>query len=54
MGFPIQADGVSTTVPGLHFMGVHFMRKRASATLMGVGEDAGVVAERMAGSHQLA
>ena len=54
MGFPIQVDGESTTVPGLHFMGVHFMRKRSSATLMGVGEDASIVAERMAQTRQAA
>jgi putative flavoprotein involved in K+ transport len=44
-GFPIQQDGSSTVVPGLHFMGVHFQRKRKSATLLGVGEDATVLAE---------
>jgi len=48
-GFPIQRDGSSTTVPGLHFMGVHFQRKRKSATLLGVGEDAIVLAETIAG-----
>ncbi len=47
MGFPIQHDGSSTVVPGLHFMGVHFQRKRASAGLFGVGEDAQVLANRM-------
>jgi putative flavoprotein involved in K+ transport len=47
-GFPIQQDGSSTVVPGLHFMGVHFQRKRKSATLLGVGEDATVLAERIA------
>ena len=47
MGFPIQQDGSSTVVPGLHFMGVHFQRKRASATLLGVGEDARVLANGM-------
>ena len=46
-GFPIQIDGSSTVVPGLHFMGVHFQRKRKSATLFGVAEDAAVLAERM-------
>ncbi len=48
-GFPIQQDGSSTTVPGLHFMGVHFQRKRKSATLLGGGEDAIVLAETIAG-----
>ncbi len=45
LGFPIQCDGSSTVVPGLHFMGVHFQRKRKSATFIGVGEDAAVLAE---------
>jgi putative flavoprotein involved in K+ transport len=44
-GFPIQLDGSSTIVPGLHFMGVHFQRTRKSATFLGVAEDAAVLAE---------
>jgi len=48
-GFPVQEDGASTVVPGLHFVGVHFLRKRKSALLIGVGEDAAIVAERVAG-----
>lgn len=47
-GFPVQQNGSSTTVPGMHFMGVHFQRKRKSATLLGVGEDATVLAETIA------
>ena len=47
-GFPIQQDGSSSTVPGLHFMGVHFQRKRKSATLLGVGEDATILAQAIA------
>ncbi|HSS61172.1 MAG TPA: NAD(P)-binding domain-containing protein [Candidatus Limnocylindrales bacterium] len=47
MGFPIQVDGQSS-VPGLYFMGVHFMRKAQSAVLYGVGEDAEVVATDIA------
>jgi putative flavoprotein involved in K+ transport len=46
-GYPLQEDGTSTAVPGLHFMGVPFQRKRVSASLMGVGEDAAVLAEHM-------
>ena len=46
MGFPIQTDGRSE-VPGLYFMGVHFMRKAQSAVLYGVGEDADVVAKHI-------
>jgi putative flavoprotein involved in K+ transport len=48
MGFPIQVDGASTVVPGLYFCGVHFLRKRKSSLLLGVGEDAAIVASRMA------
>jgi putative flavoprotein involved in K+ transport len=32
-------------VPGLYFCGVHFLRKRQSSLLFGVGEDAAIVAE---------
>jgi len=48
MGFPLQVDGASATVPGLYFCGVHFLRKRKSSLLMGVGEDAAIVAEMIA------
>lgn len=53
-GFPIQTDGSSTTVPGLHFMGVHFQRKLKSATLLGVAEDAEILAERIVASRSSA
>jgi putative flavoprotein involved in K+ transport len=46
-GFPIQHDGASTLVPGLYFVGVHFMRKRKSSLLIGVGEDAAIVARQI-------
>ena len=46
-GFPIQRDGVSSVVPGLYFMGVHFLRKRKSATFLGVAEDAAVLADKI-------
>jgi putative flavoprotein involved in K+ transport len=46
-GFPITADG-TTAVPGLYFCGVHFMRRRSSALLMGVGQDATLVADAVA------
>jgi putative flavoprotein involved in K+ transport len=49
-GFPIQQDGSSTVVRGLHFMGVHFQRSRKSATLLGVAEDATVLARTLAAS----
>src|SRR5437879_500429 len=50
MGFPIQVDG-RTNVPGLYFVGVHFLRKLKSAILYGVGEDAQVVAEHIVGAR---
>lgn len=49
-GFPIQRNGRSSVVPGLHFIGVHFLRKRKSSLLIGVGEDAAIVAEEIAAS----
>lgn len=49
LGFPIHLDGECTTAPGLHFVGVHFLRKRKSSLLIGVGEDAAITAARIAG-----
>src|SRR6516164_6996219 len=43
-GFPIVDDALATAVPGLYFCGVHFLRKRRSSLLFGVGEDAAIVA----------
>jgi len=43
-GFPLHADGKSLAAPGLFFVGVHFLRKRKSSLLYGVGEDAAIVA----------
>ncbi len=48
MGFPLQRNGASSVAPGLFFAGVHFLRKRKSSLLCGVGEDAAVVADRVA------
>ena len=50
MGFPVQVDG-RTSVPGLYFVGVNWMRKMKSAVLYGVGEDAEVVARHIVGNH---
>jgi len=49
-GFPIHREGASTVVPGLFFVGVHFLRKRKSTALIGVGEDAAIVAHQIAES----
>ncbi len=49
-GFPLHVDGASTVIRGLWFVGVHFLRARKSALLLGVGEDAAVVARDVAES----
>jgi glycine/D-amino acid oxidase-like deaminating enzyme len=51
-GFPLHEDGMSVAAPGLYFVGVHFLRKRKSSLLFGVGEDAALVAESIATSRQ--
>jgi putative flavoprotein involved in K+ transport len=48
LGFPIHEEGASTAVDGLYFVGVHFLRKRKSSLLIGVGEDAAIVARAIA------
>jgi putative flavoprotein involved in K+ transport len=48
MGFPVQENGANPTIPGLYFCGVHFLRKRKSSLLIGVGEDAAIVAASIA------
>jgi putative flavoprotein involved in K+ transport len=48
LGFPIQENGASSVVDGLYFVGVHFLRKRKSSLLIGVGEDAAIVARAIA------
>ena len=52
MGFPVEQDGASLAAPGLYFCGVHFMRKRKSGLLIGVGEDAAIVARAIAARAQ--
>ena len=44
-GFPVHHEGASTVMPNLYFVGVHFLRKRKSSLLYGVGEDAAIVAD---------
>jgi putative flavoprotein involved in K+ transport len=47
LGFPIHEEAASTVAPGLFFVGVHFLRKRKSSLLNGVGEDAAIVARQI-------
>ena len=51
LGFPIHEEGASTVVEGLYFVGVHFLRKRKSSLLIGVGEDAAIVAGKIAAAR---
>ncbi|MET0769395.1 MAG: NAD(P)-binding domain-containing protein [Solirubrobacteraceae bacterium] len=48
MGFPLHHEGASTVADGLYFAGVHFLRKRKSTLFIGVGEDAAIVAGKVA------
>lgn len=47
-GRPVHEEGVSTTVPGLYFVGLPFLRNRASSFIFGVWNDAEFVAQRVA------
>lgn len=48
LGWPVHRRGVSTT-PEIYFVGMHWLHKRKSALLLGVGEDAEHVIGRLAG-----
>ncbi len=39
-GDPIHDQGIVTSVPGMYFVGLHFLYAMTSATLIGVGRDA--------------
>ena len=47
-GRPLQYRG-ATSVPGLYFVGLHFMHKLKSSLVSGVGEDAAHIAGLIAG-----
>ena len=51
VGFPIHVEGESVAAPGLYFVGVHFLRKRKSSILYGMGEDATLVAQQIAAAQ---
>ena len=53
LGFPVHVEGASTVVAGLYFVGVHFLRKRKSSLLGGVGEDATIVARQIAAARRV-
>lgn len=39
-GDPVHQQGVVTNVPGMYFVGLHFLYAMSSGTLLGVGRDA--------------
>lgn len=47
-GHPVHRRGV-TRVPGLYFVGLHWLHRRKSALIYGVGEDARYVVEALTG-----
>ena len=49
LGFPVHVNGESVVAPDLHFVGVHFLRRRRSSLLFGVGDDAAATASLIAG-----
>jgi len=49
-GAPMHKDGV-TGLPGIYFLGLPWLRKRKSSFLGGVGEDAKLIADRIAGAR---
>lgn len=51
LGFPITDAGRVVPTPGLYFCGVHFLTRRRSALLWGVGDDAETVAAAIAGKR---
>jgi putative flavoprotein involved in K+ transport len=48
VGDPIHERGVVSKVPGLFFLGLHFLYAMSSATLMGIGRDAQYIADTVA------
>jgi len=53
IGDPMQVEGVVPSVPGLYFVGLHFLYAMSSATLMGVGRDARRIARQVAARSRL-
>jgi putative flavoprotein involved in K+ transport len=47
-GEPIHEQGIVPAVPGLYFVGLHFLHAMSSATLIGVGRDAERIANAVA------
>jgi putative flavoprotein involved in K+ transport len=53
-GDPVHQHGVVTNVPGMYFVGLHFLYALSSATLLGVGRDAERIAKAIVARTQSA
>jgi putative flavoprotein involved in K+ transport len=51
-GYALQRRGISTSVPGLYYVGLSDQRSLSSATLRGVGPDAAYVIDHLIGALQ--
>jgi len=47
-GEPLHDRGIVTNVPGMYFVGLHFLYSMTSATLVGVGRDAERISKAVA------
>jgi putative flavoprotein involved in K+ transport len=52
-GEPMHEDGIVGNVPGMYFVGLHFLHSMSSATLIGVGRDAERIANEVASRTKL-
>jgi hypothetical protein len=47
-GDPIHKEGIVPSVPGLYFVGLHFLYAMSSATLIGIGRDSERIVDALA------
>ena len=52
-GLPLHERGIVANVPGLYFVGLHFLYSMTSATLMGIGRDAARVVQAIDSTRRL-
>jgi putative flavoprotein involved in K+ transport len=52
-GDPIHEAGIAEKIPGLYFVGLHFLYSMTSATLIGVGRDAERIVKAIVGRFRL-
>jgi putative flavoprotein involved in K+ transport len=53
-GEPIHEEGIVPNIPGMYFVGLHFLYSMTSATLIGVGRDAGRIVNAVVSRTPLA